>query len=144
LQAATRGYLDFLKLGGSVLMEDLTSELIRRYLNRGVPILTGLSATYLYGDPREYGPTLEPDDVRGVPAGHFVVLCGYNRETRNVLVADPLMPNPMANEHLYPVNIDRAKNAILLGILTHDANLLILQPKKPRRARRPRANRHRG
>src|SRR5688572_15650321 len=29
LHVATRGYLDYLQLGGSVLMEDLTSELIR-------------------------------------------------------------------------------------------------------------------
>jgi hypothetical protein len=143
LQAATLGYLEFLRLGGQVRMEDLTSDLIRRYLKRGIPILTGLSATFLYRDPRECGPQLGPDDVRGVPAGHFVVLCGYDRESRNVLVADPLMPNPLSREHLYELDIDRVVNAILLGILTHDANLLILQPGKPKQ-RRARADRHRG
>jgi hypothetical protein len=78
-----------------------------------------------------------------VPAGHFVVLCGYDGDNRNVLVADPLMPNPLSDQHVYKLDIDRVVNAILLGILTHDANLLILQPKKPRQ-RRARADRHRG
>ncbi len=143
LHVATRGYLEFLRLGGLVRMEDLTSELIRRYLLRGIPLLTGLSATFLYRDAREYGPLAESDDVRGVPAGHFVVLCGYDRKTRNVLVADPLMPNPHGTEHLYELDIDRVVNAILLGILTHDANLLILQPRPKKPQGRVRADRHR-
>lgn len=142
LHNATRAYVEFLRRGGVVRMEDLTTDLVRKYLTRGVPILTGLSATFLYRDAREFGPD-EPDDVRGVPAGHFVVLCGYDRATRSVLVADPLMPNPLSAEHLYELDIDRVVNAILLGILTHDANLLIVQPRKPRQ-RRARADRHRG
>ncbi len=48
VQAASEGYLEFLELGGEVRFEDLTGALIRRYLNKGVPILTGLSAAYLY------------------------------------------------------------------------------------------------
>jgi hypothetical protein len=143
LHIASAGYLEFLRLGGTIRMEDLTPDLIRRYLTRGVPILTGLSATFLYRDMREYGPDFAPDDIRGVPAGHFVVLCGYDRETRSVLVADPLMPNPLATEHLYELNIDRVINAILLGIVTYDANLLVLRPGKSKQ-RRPRANPHRG
>jgi hypothetical protein len=144
LHVATRGYIEFLRLGGLVRMEDLTSELIRRYLTRGIPILTGLSATFLYRDAREFGPNFDSDDVRGVPAGHFVVLCGYDRQSRNVLLADPLMPNPLASEHLYELDIDRVINAILLGILTHDANLLIIQPRAKKPQGRSRADRHRG
>jgi hypothetical protein len=132
LHAATRAYLEFLELGGSMRMQDLTSELIRDHLKRSIPILTGLSATYLYRDKREYGPRSEPDDIRGVPAGHFVVLCGYDRVRRTVLVADPLLPNPMAPEHTYAVEIDRLKCAILLGIVTYDANLLIIRPRNNR------------
>jgi hypothetical protein len=141
LHTATHAYLEFLSLGGTVRMEDLTSELIRRYLNRSIPILAGLSATYLYRDPREYGPLAEPDSVRGHPSGHFVVLCGYDRETRTVLLADPLMPNPLATEHLYELTIDRVINAILLGILTYDDNLLVIRPGHTKR-RRGRADRH--
>ena len=63
-----------------------------------------------------------------MPAGHFVVLCGYDRVEKTVLVADPYQPNPLAPGQQYVVSVDRVINAILLGILTYDANLLILQP----------------
>lgn len=127
---ATEGYLEFLELGGRLKYEDLNSGLIRRYLKRGIPILTGLSATYLYHSKREYGPDSTYDDIRGKPSGHFVILGGYDPQTRSVLVIDPLHPNPMASSQYYEINIDRVIGAILLGILTHDANLLIIEPGK--------------
>jgi hypothetical protein len=133
--------LDFLRLGGKLRMEDLTSELIRRFLKNSTPILTGLSATYLYRAKREFGRDSIPDDVRGSPVGHFVVLCGYDQSNRTVVVADPLHPNPLANEPMYAVEIDRVKNAIMLGIVTHDANLLIIEPRTNRK-RAPSADSH--
>ena len=129
---ATEGYMEFLELGGALKFEDLTTGLIRRYLKRGIPILTGLSATYLYHSAREYGPRCEYDDIRGYPSGHFVILGGYRADARTVLIIDPLHPNPMAPSHYYEINIDRVIGAILLGVLTHDANLLVIEPaKKP-------------
>jgi hypothetical protein len=89
------------------------------------PIITGLSSTYLYRATREYGPRDEPDDIRGTPGGHFVVLAGYDRPERTVLIADPYGPR-----RDYWLSIDRAVGAILLGIVTHDANLLVIQPQK--------------
>ncbi|MGI8907000.1 MAG: hypothetical protein ACR2IE_10980 [Candidatus Sumerlaeaceae bacterium] len=128
---ATKHYLKFLEEGGQFAFEDLTTGLIRRYVeDRGIPILTGLSATYLYRTPREYGPNADFDDLRGDPAGHFVVLYGYNHATREVLVADPLYPNPFAKTHHYLLNIDRVLCSILLGTLTYDANLLIIEPAR--------------
>jgi hypothetical protein len=132
LSAASQAYLDFLDLGGQLRFEDLTSALVRKYLKRSIPVLTGLSATYLYRSAREFGPRADYDDIRGEPSGHFVVLCGYDREERTVLVADPLLPNPVAESQLYEINIDRVICSILLGVLTYDANLLIIQPGKGR------------
>jgi hypothetical protein len=132
IRVATEGYLEFLELGGRLRYQDLTRSLIRHYLRRGVPILTGLSATYLYQTPREYGPDDEYDDLRGEPSGHFVVLSGYVRETKLVTVADPMQPNPLARTQNYDINIDRVLCAILLGIVTHDANLLIIEPRRNR------------
>jgi hypothetical protein len=129
LHIASAAYLEFLALGGSVRLQDLTPSLIRRYLQQSLPILTGLSATYLYRSAREYGPKGETDDIRGEPVGHFVILCGYDRITQQVLVADPLLPNPVSAMHLYAVQIDRVICSILLGTLTYDANLLIMQPR---------------
>lgn len=129
LQTATASYLEFLALGGQVHFEDLTASLIRKHLRAGLPILTGLSSTYLYHAMREYGPKLDDDDVRGEPQGHFVVVSGYERQTRMVHVADPLHGNPTGKGHYYAVSIHRLIGAILLGIVTYDANLLIIRPR---------------
>lgn len=126
---ASRAYLEFLDRGGVVKFADLTTSLLRKYLKREQPILTGLSATFLYRSQRELGSPMHFDDVKGDPQGHFVVLCGHDATTRKVLVADPLLTNPISKSHFYEVDIDRLLNAILLGILTYDANLLILTPK---------------
>ena len=130
LHVASRSYLEFLELGGKVKLEDLSGQLIRRYLEQSIPILTGLSATYLYRSKREFGPDFEPDDVRGDSCGHFVVLCGFDKSQRTVSVADPYEPNPLGADHYYEVGLDRVICSILLGVLTYDANLLIIQPKE--------------
>lgn len=128
LRYVTEGYLEFLALGGRLRFVDLTRGLIRGILRRGQPILTGLSSTYLYRSSREFGPDDLPDDTQGTPSGHFVVLAGYDRGKRGVLVADPYGPHPFGPSHEYWVGIDRVVGAILLGIVTHDANLLVVQP----------------
>jgi hypothetical protein len=128
LQEATRGYLEFLALGGEICSEDLRPGLIRHYLRRNLPILTGLSSTWLYQAMREYGPNDDEDDVRGEPVGHFVVLCGYDAEKKQVAVADPMHPVNPYGAAVYPVAIERVITAILLGILTYDGNLLVIEP----------------
>lgn len=128
LRRATEGYLEFLDRGGELRFEDLTPALIRRHLTRGHPILAGLSSTYLYRSAREIPETSEEDDVLGQPAGHFVVLCGYDSARRRVLLADPLHPNPLAQSHSYEAEIDRVLCSILLGVITDDAKLLIVRP----------------
>ena len=129
LQTACRGYLEFLALGGQLRFTDLTRRLIREYLGRSIPILTALSATYLYRSMREYGPKDTPDDIRGEPSGHFVILSGYNPAERTVLVSDPLLPNPFSDTHHYAIDVDRVICSVLLGILTYDANVLIIRPR---------------
>ncbi|MBU1265455.1 MAG: C39 family peptidase [Gammaproteobacteria bacterium] len=128
LQHVTEGYLEFLRLGGRLRLTDLSRPLIRGLLRRNLPIITGLSSTYLYRAAREYGPDDVPDDIRGLPAGHFVVIAGYDRKKRSVLVADPYGLHPYSPSHEYWVSIDRVIGAVLLGIVTHDANLLVIYP----------------
>jgi len=130
LGIATEAYREFLSLGGRLDMLDLTSELLAELLEAGTPVLTGLSATWLYRSSREIGVDPQEDDVRGVPQGHFVLLCGWEQRLRRVLVADPLRPNPFSKEPIYAVDADRLIAAILLGIVTYDANLLVIQPRK--------------
>jgi hypothetical protein len=129
LQHATAGYLEFLRLGGRLRFADLSQYLIGGILNCGLPILTGLSSTYLYRTARELGADAVPDDVAGFPAGHFVVIAGWDPRRRRVLVVDPYQPNPYGRAHEYWIAIDRVIAAILLGIVTHDADLLVIYPR---------------
>ncbi len=134
LHLETDAYLQFLALGGEVAFEDLTSALLRRYLKRGIPILTGLSSTYLYRAPREFGPKDDEDDLRGTSSGHFVVLAGYDPRSRSVVVVDPYRDNPVFDSHRYTVSVARVVCSILLGVLTFDANLLVIRPRRERPA----------
>ncbi|MCA9011190.1 MAG: C39 family peptidase [Planctomycetaceae bacterium] len=129
LKLACHAYIELLQLGGRIRMEDLTPSLLRRYLKQDIPLLTGLSATYLYRESREISSTDSANDVLGEPSGHFVVLCGYDKEKRSVLVADPWELNPISSDHIYVIDMDRVICSILLGILTYDANLLIVRKK---------------
>lgn len=131
LRVATEAHLEYLEEGGSIRFEELTPDLIRRVLSKGLPIMTGLSATYLYGCAREIydqeGGAVY-DSIRGYPTGHFVVLHGYDPNTDSVLVADPYHDNPLSGGHTYRVGIVRLLGAIMLGVLSYDGNLLVVEP----------------
>ena len=129
LHAACLAYAHFLNEGGEVRFDDPTPELLRSYFDANLPILAGLSATYLYKSKREYADSKGRsiyNDLRGKPMGHFVVLRGM--EKKRVFVSDPYHDNPMAEGRTYDVPVGRLINSILLGIVTYDANLLILSP----------------
>lgn len=134
LQLATHAYLKFLELGGQILMKDLSPTLVRHYLSKKCPILTGLSSTFLYHASREYGAALIPDDIRGDPEGHFVILSGYNSQTKEICVSDPFQRNPYSQDLKYNVKVDRVICSILLGILTYDANFLIVEKPSAQQA----------
>lgn len=125
---ASDAYVRYLELGGRIRFEDLRSGIIRRYLKKDRPVIAGLSATWLYQSAREYGPSLDYDDIRGEPSGHFVLLHGYDMNTREVYIADPIAKNPLGEGQQYKLKIDRVVNAILLGIVTYDANLIVITP----------------
>ncbi len=126
LRVASQAYIDFLKAGGEIHFEDLTAELLKGYLSKGIPLLTGLSATYLYKSPREFGKYPKADDVRGEPQGHFVVLTGYDSKDNTVTIADPYHPDSMETGHFYKINLEHLVCAILLGVVTYDGNLLLI------------------
>ena len=130
LLVASRAYVKFLEAGGKVLQNELNPELIKKYLKESKPILTGLSATYLYGTQREIPSSNKFDSIRGEPVGHFVIINGYDESTNTAYIADPMNANPLNSSQYYGVNFDRLINSIMLGIVTYDANILILEPTK--------------
>jgi hypothetical protein len=132
LQLATKAYIEFLQLGGELKCDDLTPKLLDQYFSQGYPILTGLSATYLYNCARERTNDRDEaiyDDIRGEPLGHFVVLCGFTPEKDKIIVADPYQENPFFRNNYYQVNVSRLINSIMLGMISYDANILIIEPK---------------
>lgn len=129
-RVALESYLEFLRLGGTIRFRDLTSRLVSGFIREGKPVLTGLSATYLYRCAREFGPNDDYDDLRGSPAGHFVVLHGYDPNRRTVTVADPLADNPGFESQRYEVPMSRLVPSIMLGVLTYDANMLVIEPSE--------------
>lgn len=134
IHETSQAYIDYIEQGGVVEFKDLNSNLLKQYFARGVPLIVGLSATYLYKCAREYendkGESVY-DDLIGEPCGHFVVLCGYDEIKRHIIVADPHRENPISHDNYYKVSSGRLINAIMLGIITQDANVLAIEPLNP-------------
>lgn len=133
LKIASQAYINFIEAGGEVRHAELDISLLKGFVNQSFPVLTGLSATYLYGTAREIPQFDIYDSIKGEPAGHFVVISGYDDEKQCVLLNDPLAENPMGLGQMYSVPYSRLINSILLGIVTYDANLLVIEPTKKTR-----------
>lgn len=128
---AADAYVQFLQMGGELAFKELTHCLLREIIDRGHPVLAGLSATYLYRFARErWEPSTQrliEDDVAGEPSGHFVVITGYDNWGRTLSVLDPAENVPAPGGRVV-VEASRLINAILLGDVTYDAVLLEVWP----------------
>lgn len=127
-RANLQAYVNFINSGGTIRFDELTSELLCRILDRGTPMIAGLSSTYLYRNCR-IDKDGKDSDIYGEPEGHFVVIADWHPEEQEFVVADPYQKNPMAQGRTYKVGSHRLINSILLGIVTYDANLLVIQPR---------------
>lgn len=128
LQVSSKAYIQFLESGGELRYAELDEKLIKGFLKKSTPVLAGLSATHLYGTAREIPQFDIYDSIKGEPSGHFVVISGFDEEKKCVYLADPLATNPFGKERVYSVSFNRLINSIMLGILTYDANLLVIEP----------------
>lgn len=130
---AAGAYIKFLEMGGELAFDELTHTLLKSIIDRGHPVLAGLSATYLYRFARERWDEelqrLVDDDVQGESIGHFVVISGYENWGRRVYIIDPSEHVP-DSEGTVLVDTDRVINAIMLGDATYDAVLLEVWPKE--------------
>ena len=132
LRIAIKAYLRFIEAGGIVNLKDFKPGLFDRYFKKDIPLITGVSTTFLYQSKREYTNEKNMsvyDDIHGEPMGHFIVVYGENEE-KKFLLADPDSTNPIANNNYYAVERNRLVHSILLGILTYDSLILAVQPKK--------------
>lgn len=132
LRVAIKAYIRFIEAGGIVNLKDFRPGLFDRYFKKGVPLIAGVSTTFLYQSKREYtnGENKSVfDDIQGDPMGHFVVVYGETPEKR-FRIADPDSTNPIAHSPYYEVERNRLVHSILLGILTYDSLILAIQPKR--------------
>jgi hypothetical protein len=121
-------YQDFIRKGGVVKFDDLDETLLDRLFAKRRPVICGLSATYLYQNMRET-PNNQEDDIVGHPVGHFVVVSDWDSKSRHVTIHDPLRKNPISNTGTYRLPFGKFSNAVMLGILTYDENLLVIAKK---------------
>jgi hypothetical protein len=130
LRRILRAYAELLRRGGRVRLADLERRLVVGLLAAGHPVLTGLSATWLYATARELAE--EEDDVGGWPVGHFVVVSGYEPRSDRFLLVDPSRQTPLSRTGVYAVASERLMASVLLGGATDDAVLLVLEPEGER------------
>lgn len=130
LHIASDAYCEYLEKGGRLCFDALTPELLTELLKDNLPVITGLSCTYLYNTSRERAVSkskVVADDTGGFAAGHFVVL--LSSDGRDVTIADPYHPNPLSESDIYSVDSHRVILSIMLGVLTYDANLIVIRNK---------------
>lgn len=141
-------WLDYVDAGGHLAFHEPSPALLVRILDRGHPIICGLSATWLYRESRTIPETNVEDDVLGWPQGHFVTVVGHTGGGKHFHIVDPSPDAPVATGGAptassgqapgrYPLPADRLIHAILLGDITHDAVLLEVWPSRTAATRGP-------
>src|SRR2546428_235069 len=80
------------------------------------------------GAARAAGATHPRHTTGGPPAVFSAAAPAHTHARRRVRVVAPYHPNPSGPAHKYWLGIDRVVPAILLGIVTRDANLLVIYP----------------
>ncbi len=122
-------YIEFLERGGKMRFDELDSALLAMLLARGNPVIAGLNSTHLYRSSR-LKRNGKDDDITGEVEGHFVTLFEYDHANKQILVADPYHKNPLSDSLIYAIDPQRLINSIMLGIVTYDANLLLIEEKR--------------
>lgn len=127
-RANLSAYIEFLESGGKMRFDELDSALLAMLLAHGTPVIAGLNSTHLYRNSR-VKRSGKDDDVIGEVEGHFVTLFEYDHANKQILVADPYHKNPLSDSQIYAIDPQRLINSIMLGIVTYDANLLLIDKK---------------
>ena len=78
---------------------------------------------------KKFDSSVDRNEPFEFPIGKGRVIAGWDETRRRVMVVDPYQPNPWGPSHEYWIGVDRVVAAILLGIVTHDANLLVVYPR---------------
>jgi len=126
LKLCVDGYIKFLKAGGKIDFIPLTKELLINLLKKH-PLLIGISATYLYKTKRYDFKKKKASDISGHPAGHFLILNGYDPKTDKFYITDSWYKIPFSKIGKYKVKSDILINAMFLGQATYDCTVLEIE-----------------
>lgn len=123
LKNAALAYAAFVNAGGELALGGITFESIVNSISRSIPVIVGLSSTFLYRSRRS-----SITDGEETSVGHFVVVTGVDVKQRMVSIADPLSENPAGLGAYYDLPWDQLLSCICLGALTNDGAALIVWP----------------
>lgn len=132
IKHATQAYIQFLELGGKINFQNLNFNLISELLKNKTPLLSGISATYFYQNMRDFTDDKDRvvyDEFSGETSGHFIVIYDAD-ENENLSIADPYLPHTLSHEHHYIIPYNHWLHALLLGSVTYDAEVLVIEPVK--------------
>lgn len=130
IKLATTAYITYLELGGQIIFNEINFDTLDHYLQNKIPLISGVSATYLYKNMRDYTDSQSQvfyDEWLGSPSGHFIILNGCDKQAREIQVVDPYFPNTLSTTADYRLSYSHWLHAFLLGVITYDAELLAIQ-----------------
>lgn len=98
-----RGFINFLKKSGKIKFEIITTNLFKKYINKGIPIMVGVDDSLLYRKKR-CSKAFYDDDINGKVWGHELVISGY--KNNKFQITDPFDLNPFSKNGKYFVSED--------------------------------------
>lgn len=120
-------YVEFIDRGGRIVFQYNPEQAFftANYYTGVVPLICGLSSTWIHQSKRENPDTGEYDEY-GRMMGHYVVLGGWEWGLNPVrtTVYDPYGSRTLFRSNKYILEYDQLLTAMMLGTNTHEGNLL--------------------
>ena len=121
--------IKYFEAGGNIKFEIVTPELIKSYLKKKIPVIVCLMMTSLYKEKRRItikqkkGRRSIKSDLKGKPAGHYLVVSGYDGD--KLFVTDPYYNIPYSKKGEYKIS----SKELIASILMWNGSLLIIEKK---------------
>lgn len=114
--------LFYLQEGGTILIEDINSQIIDEELEKGRVIVCCVIDSWLWEDKKLPQKTTF-DDIKGSGGGHFVVVYGKTQDS--YLISDPYPTNKPSKHGLY----ETKKDHLLTCVLMNNPQILSIKKK---------------
>ncbi|MBI3343217.1 hypothetical protein HY032_03600 [Candidatus Gottesmanbacteria bacterium] len=95
---------DYLRAGGKIVVTDLSTKLIDKYLGEGYTAVVCLEESWLWSR-RKLDKLAQFDDIKGHARGHIIVI--FDSTDTDYVVSDPYPTGLSGREGMYPVPKDK-------------------------------------